>query len=93
MNLFDHYRRDPRGASSFNQWCEDRIWELLQRPGRLEVFDERTGRWWVPTCDGKAPRFVGECLQRYLEDPIVHPSRSRVVLASDGTVIKEWGAA
>lgn len=88
--LHEHFRVNPMGTTSYPKWIEDRVWELFLRPGRLECFDARTGRWWIPTYDGKAPRYVGECLQRYIEDPIVQPNRCRIVLATDGTIIKEW---
>lgn len=34
--LFDHFRANPRGATSYPEWLNDRVWELLQRPAVRE---------------------------------------------------------
>jgi hypothetical protein len=88
--LHEHFRADPRGAESFGQWIEDRIWELLQRPGRLEYLDRETGRWWAPTFDETTPRTIEECLDRAIFDPRAMAYRRRVAALLDGTVIREW---
>lgn len=89
MNLHGHYLADPRGADNFNRWCNDRIWELLQRPAFWNVYD---------TNQGGGVTFGGENSVMYqlmidAINAVAHPQRPglrhRIVLL-DGTIVHEW---
>jgi hypothetical protein len=83
--LFEHFRADPRGAATFKQWREDRIWELLQRPATLE--SKCTGRWiWI----GDGISVVDAIIQIDAGAGFLGPLRPR---PDDGTVIKKWQGA
>ena len=85
--LHEHFRADPRGASSYTQRIEDRIWELLQRPARLELFDD--GKW-------KQDPYCGEYstaaeLLYDVRNGLNSVYKWRAILL-DGTIIREWPA-
>lgn len=83
--LREHFRADPRGASSYTQWIEDRVWELLQRPARLQYREHSA---WFDLYELAQPAhrwLLSGHVDRHGSVPI------RVVLLG-GTVIKEWPA-
>ncbi len=86
--LHEHFMSDPRGAASFKQWREDRVWELLQRPGRwLERGPEAP---FFIDYGSSTTLTVAACIELAIARKAEHPSlRTRVQLL-DGTVIKEW---
>jgi hypothetical protein len=81
--LHEHFRADPRGADSFGNWIEDRIWELLQRPCELE--SNVVGRWIVVGYNKSTARALVELAKSHNE----FLGSLRVVLL-DGTIVKEW---
>ena len=88
------HRRHPLDVPEFGaEWL--RRWEavgrLLNRPAKLEFQDCETKRWWVPTFDEQRPETVEDCLERAIFDRRAKPYHRRVVLAVDGTIIREWG--
>jgi hypothetical protein len=80
--LFEYFRVDPRGAASFPEWINDRIWELLQRPAIMQ-----TGHFGVWT--GRAFDNVFGCIETAVAFVPRTDANVRVVLI-DGTIIKEW---
>lgn len=88
--LHEHFRADPRGADSFGKWIEDRVWEMLQRPARVQVWFEGGRAWtsWVLDSGKFSAHTALDALRRYARHTQWH---YRIVLL-DGTVIKEWPA-
>jgi hypothetical protein len=91
----DHHKamhaKHPLGCAEFGA-ARLKLWEalgkLLNSSAQLEFYDATTGRWWVPSYGGQAPQTVQECLiMAQFAD-----RRRKVVLAWDGTIVKEWGA-
>lgn len=91
VTLFEHFRADPRGATSFPKWLDDRVWELLQRAAQVEfvVIENDAGtRWhWLPLFGTVNPATAAQCLSFAIADSNDYARR---VVLFDGTVIKEW---
>ena len=81
--LHEHFRADPRGATSFKQWRDDRIWELLQRYGQSDysVNGELTG-----TRGG----WLYELFAHAAKDRGSNPMLRITLKLFNGTIIKEW---
>ena len=86
--LHEHFRADPRGATSFKQWRDDRIWKLLQRSARMDYADGPDQPWRA---------FASTALENKKAFELITSGiisrrgsvRLRIVLL-DGTIIKEW---
>lgn len=82
--LHEHYRCDPRGAKSYPEWVEDRIWEILfGRYGHVQMHFRGE---WVNIHEGRACELI-QYGAEYADVP--RGSTWRAVLY-DGTIIKEW---
>lgn len=86
--LHEHFRADPRGASSYTQWIEDRIWELLQRPATIQ-YQMHDWKSLGSPIKWSALHKALAALNRDVSAPMV--AKMRVVIL-DGTIIKEWPA-
>jgi hypothetical protein len=84
--LHEHFVSDPRGATSFKQYREDRIWELLQRPAMTQ---EYPGGCRVYGC-GLEFTTLHEALAD-MRIRVTAPNQTRVrVSLLNGAVVKEW---
>ena len=86
--LHEHFVADPRGATSFKRYREDRIWELLQRPAMTQEYPGG--------CRFYGPGLGIATLHEALADMrirVTAPNQTRVrVSLLNGTVIKEWAS-
>lgn len=76
---------NPQGATSFKNWLDDRIWELLQRPAIRQCRLELSGVWYAAD-NGPLSAMVRQCT---MYDQ--HLQRRAVLM--DGTIVKEWAGA
>ncbi len=80
--LHEHFVADPKGATSFKQYREDRIWDVLNSPARIH---EQAG----------GISFVTASMPAHEAMSHVGANRARwnhggQVKLLSGTVIKEW---
>jgi hypothetical protein len=84
--LFERFRADPRGAESFPEWLNDRVWELLQRAAKWDCLDTENGGG--VSFDGDAHGLLWDAI-RAVRAPKRTGLINRVRLLN-GTMIKEW---
>jgi hypothetical protein len=93
MNLRTMFKRHQLGCKRFGkEWLRrwDALGKLLQKPSRVEFYDEFGDAGWHEMLYGIEPAWEALCIA--IEEVQRYQNRVRVVLL-DGTVVKEWGSS